>query len=194
MLLPNLPEHTHHHRVSSSDPQPLPTKVTTLLSPYCFTQAFLEEGPPKLHSLTTPQQIRLPNLCLCCLQYPLPASDVRSVFNATSHPTVLPASSHCLSAQSFITPQALPISQNPSRQPPASCLPFPVSQFPPKQCLSPILPTIKFTPLQHLTSLSRQPLASVLYPPTTPHSSSHHTQSSMCMSYHYHGVQLHVPK
>ena len=107
----------------------------------------------------------------------MPASDVMSSFNATSHPTVLPAASYYLSAQSLTTPQALPISQNPSRQPPALCFPFPLSQLLHKQCLSPILPTTRFTPLHHLTSLSRRPLACNCYPSTTPRSSSHQAQS-----------------
>lgn len=173
--------------VSSPDPQPPPTQVTTLLSPYCFTQPFLEEGPPKLCSLTTPQQLQLHNLCLCCLQYTMLASDVMSSFSATSHPTVLPATSCCLSAQSFTTPQALPISQNTSRQPPALCLPFPVSQLPPKECLNSILPPSD----SHLFTTSCLYQDSSL-PAFTTHSQhlTHHLimhSPSMCMSYRHHG-------
>lgn len=133
----------------------------------------------------TAQQPQLHNLHSCCLQHTKPILSDMSSFNATSHPTVLPVASYCLSAQTFTAPQALLIPHNPSRELPASCLPSPVLQLPPKRCLSPILPTIKFPPCvstktapchpQHLTHL-----------PTM-------RRPSMCMSGHHRGVQIHVP-
>lgn len=77
----------------------------------------------------------------------MPAPHVTSFLKATSNPLALHVTSYCLLAQSFATSQALLISQTP-----ASCLPFPVSQLPPKQCPIPILPTMIFMPLSCLIS------------------------------------------
>lgn len=73
---------------------------------------------------TQPPQLR--DLCSRCLRHAKPVGGDVSSLDA-----VLPAASRCLPAQTSSTPQALPVSQNPSREPPASRLPFPVSQPPP---------------------------------------------------------------